>query len=446
VLENECNPVTRLADRHHLTVIESLLNELPSHWKRIQLKNALNSISSGLAIEQDKVRAGYPITRIETMTHERIDATKVGYVSGVSPATVESYRLQIGDILFSNINSEPQVGRSVVFEGHPPLLLHGMNLLRLEVNEHIVLPSMLNYIFIFYRIHGAFRSIASRAVGQASINRGRVESMKIAIPPMDEQQAIIKALRAVQQAKKAREREIELGHEHKAALMKHLFSYGTRGEITKQTEVGQMPEGWSIAALRDLGEIQSGGTPSRTKAEFYNGDITWVKTLDLNEGVVAKTEESITSQGLKSVRGKIRPIDTVMVAMYGGAGTVGKTGILGVPAATNQAVCCIMPNSERVDPFYLLYCLIGIRPTWMSQAIGTRKDPNINKGIVQKLKIPLPSIEEQHEIKSILQACDAKISILKNETKLLQEVFTTMLEEFMTGRLSSKPLIEVATA
>jgi type I restriction enzyme S subunit len=270
------------------------------------------------------------------------------------------------------------------------------------------------------------------------------QKIKISVPPIAEQQAIANALQTVRSAIKTRQREKKLELERQATLMRRLFTSGTRGGPTKQADIGNIPESWRIVKLHDLGEIQSGGTPRRNKAEFYNGDILWVKTLDLNQGVVVKTEERITPLGLKSIRGKIRPINTVMIAMYGGAGTVGKTGILGVRAATNQAVCCIMPNPERVDPFYLLYYLISIRSTWMRKAIGTRKDPNIKKGIVEELKTLLPPIEEQHEIKSILQACDAKISALENEIKLLEELFTAMSEEFMTGRLSSKPLIEVA--
>lgn len=102
--------------------------------------------------------------------------------------------------------------------------------------------------------------------------------------------------------------------------------------------------GWEIVRLGELAEIQSGGTPSRSSPEYYGGTIPWVKTLDLNEREVRATEECITQAGFDSIRGRVPPSGTVMVAMYGGAGTVGKSGILGIAAVTNQAVCCIEPN------------------------------------------------------------------------------------------------------
>jgi len=87
VPEDRRDPVTGLADRPQLTVIESLLNELPPHWKRIQLKDALTYIRNGLTVEQNKDRTGYPITRIETITDECVDATRLD--------TFQEFRLQL---------------------------------------------------------------------------------------------------------------------------------------------------------------------------------------------------------------------------------------------------------------------------------------------------------------------------------------------------------------
>ena len=297
--------------------------------------------------------------------------------------------------------------------------------------------------FLFYCLMYNKKRIESQGSGTTfqSINKATLDNFTILFPPLPEQRAIARALRAVQAAREARLREITLERERKAALMEHLFTHGTRGEPTKMTEIGEMPEGWKTPKLADLAEIQSGGTPLRNHHEYYNGSINWAKTLDLNDGIVRSTEEKITDLGFHSIRGKIRPIDTVMVAMYGGSGTVGKSGILGIPAATNQAVCCIEPNFERFDSLYLLYYLIHFRPNWMRYAIGTRKDPNISKGIIESLKIPLPPLGQQKEISRTIKACDTKITALGQEACLLDELFRAMLEELMTGRQRAGALV-----
>ena len=276
--------------------------------------------------------------------------------------------------------------------------------------------------------------------GQPLIRQSILHNFYIALPPLEEQRAIAITLRTIQTAKEARQKELALERERKAALMDYLFTHGTRNEPRKQTELGEIPESWEVVELEAIAEIQSGGTPSRTRQDYYGGNISWVKTLDLNEGIVNETEEKVTALGLASIRGKIRPVNSVMVAMYGGSGTVGKCGILGIPAATNQAVCAIEPNPSKFDSFYLLHYMLYFRRDWMRYAGGTRKDPNIGKGIIESTKIPFPSLQEQQEIADVLSSCDAKIATLEREIKLHDELFRAMLEELMTGQLSSLPL------
>jgi len=266
------------------------------------------------------------------------------------------------------------------------------------------------------------------------------------IPPLPEQRAIARILRAVQDATEARRHELALDRERKATLLQHLLTHGTRQTPTVETEIGVVPRDWRLVRLGALGSIQAGGTPSRNRAEFFGGPINWVKTLDLNDSVVTSTQESITEAGLHSIGGRVRPQGTVMVAMYGGAGTIGKSGILEAPAATNQAVCCMELNHQICVPKFVLHHLVRNRSTWMRRAIGTRKDPNISKGIVESERLALPSIEEQQEITAILDACDAKSVALQREIKLHEEFFSAMLEELMSGHLSALPLMEEASA
>lgn len=188
-----------------------------------------------------------------------------------------------------------------------------------------------------------------------------------------------------------------------------------------------IPLDWKAKALCDITTIQSGGTPSRTHSEYFSGTIPWVKTLDLNENLVTRTQESITNEGFQSIRGRLRPKMTVMVAMYGGAGTVGKSGILGIEAATNQAVCCIEPNPLEFDSWYLLYYMIWYRRKWMQYAIGTRKDPNISKGIIEKSVVLLPPLTEQRTIAAVLRT----VQQAKEATEKVIEAARTLKQSLM---------------
>lgn len=146
--------------------------------------------------------------------------------------------------------------------------------------------------------------------------------------------------------------------------------------------------------------VVAGGTPTRgVKAYYEGGETPWVKTLDLNCRTVTETEECITDAGLRAIRGGVNPVGTVMVAMYGGAGTIGKSGVLGIKAATNQAVASIPPNDNKFDSVFLHFQLCHLRGEWMQYSQGNRKDPNINKSVVEDMLVWLPDcVDTQREI------------------------------------------------
>jgi hypothetical protein len=114
----------------------------------------------------------------------------------------------------------------------------------------------------------------------------------------------------------------------------------------KQTEVGVIPEDWELSTLDELCTISSGTTPARSMADRYyrNGIVHWVKTLDLNNSVVIDTDECVTFEAMEETSLRPYPVGTVLVAMYGGFNQIGRTGLLRVPAAVNQAITAIQPK------------------------------------------------------------------------------------------------------
>ena len=149
--------------------------------------------------------------------------------------------------------------------------------------------------------------------------------------------------------------------------------------------------------LIEIGELfktSSGGTPLRSKNEFYtDGKIPWVKSGEVKD-YVYRTEECITELGLKNSSAKIFPENTVLVAMYGA--TAGQVGLLKVSAATNQAVCGILPNPKILPDF--LYLILSSRTqNFIDLSVGGAQ-PNLSQEVIKKIKIPVPSLEEQQKV------------------------------------------------
>ena len=155
---------------------------------------------------------------------------------------------------------------------------------------------------------------------------------------------------------------------------------------------------WALVRLGDVIAWSSGGTPSRKHPEYYSGDIPWVKTGELNNTYIYDTSEKITKEAIAQSNAKVLPVNTVLLAMYGA--TIGKVGILGVEAATNQACACGI-CSEWVDYRFLFYYLQSQKSSFICSGKGGAQ-PNISQTIIKQYEFPLPSLPEQQEIVRIL--------------------------------------------
>jgi type I restriction enzyme S subunit len=158
--------------------------------------------------------------------------------------------------------------------------------------------------------------------------------------------------------------------------------------------------------MRNVGEWKSGGTPSRRYPEYFDGDIPWIKTGDLNNDYIFEIPEKISKEAVENSSAKILPKNTVLIAMYGA--TIGKVGITTCEATTNQA-CCACCNPTLVVPKYLFYYLQSQKENFIYKAIGGAQ-PNISKEKIVESFIPIPPKEEQHRIIKAIENSNALIN------------------------------------
>jgi type I restriction enzyme S subunit len=156
--------------------------------------------------------------------------------------------------------------------------------------------------------------------------------------------------------------------------------------------------------IADFCQTGSGTTPPRGKANiYYGGTIPWVKSGELRESVIANTEELVTARALADTSLKLVPEGAILVAMYGA--TVGRVGILGVEATTNQAVCHIIPDPNRADSRYIFHAMQYKARDLMHLRVGGAQ-PNISQSTIKETKVFLPPLPEQRRIAAILDQVD----------------------------------------
>jgi type I restriction enzyme, S subunit len=209
--------------------------------------------------------------------------------------------------------------------------------------------------------------------------------------------------------------------------------------VTSATgEIKKVPKGWVGVKLGDVCETTSGGTPSRSHSSFYVGSIPWVKSGELEYNTICKTEECISDEAIIKSSAKLLPKDTLLIALYGA--TVGKLAFLGVEAATNQAVCAIMPP-EYLSRIFLYYYLFFSKEFLLNKRIGGAQ-PNISQGILRELEFPIPPLPEQHrivaKIEELFSDLDAGIESLRKAKAQLKTYRQSVLKWAFEGKLTEE--------
>lgn len=201
--------------------------------------------------------------------------------------------------------------------------------------------------------------------------------------------------------------------------------------------LSKLPEGWIKVLLSDVAEWGSGGTPSRANPAHFGGDILWVKTGELGQGLIQDTEEKITELGLQNSSAKVFPKGSIVIAMYGA--TIGKVAILGIDAATNQACAVGIPKQGIINAKYLFHYLASQKDAFIEAGKGGAQ-PNISQKVIKDWTIPLASFDEQERIAnkldSILARVDACRARLNRIPSILQNFRKAVLEAAVSGELT----------
>lgn len=203
----------------------------------------------------------------------------------------------------------------------------------------------------------------------------------------------------------------------------------------KLTSLGWIPNDWEEVKIKNIGKISSGTTPLRSNLAYHkNGTIPWVKTTDLNNSAILDTEEKITLLALQETSLRLYPKGTLLVAMYGGFNQIGRTGILEIEAAINQALSAISVDKNKIDRHFLLNWLNAKVGLWKNLAGSSRKDPNITSKDVSDFPFIKMSLPEQKSITAILSTWDKAIETSQQLIAQKELRKKALMQQLLTGK------------
>ncbi len=194
---------------------------------------------------------------------------------------------------------------------------------------------------------------------------------------------------------------------------------------------------WESKELGQVASITSGGTPKRTKPEYWSGDIPWVTTSLVDFNLITKADEYITKEGLANSSAKLFPKDTLLMAMYGQGKTRGKVAILGIESTTNQACAAILINKDLLD-IQFVFQNLSDRYDEIRDLSNTGGQENLSAGLIKEIAINLPSFKEQTKIADFLMAVDEKIAQLTQKCELLARYKKGVMQQLFSQDLRFK--------
>ena len=270
-------------------------------------------------------------------------------------------------------------------------------------------------------IYAKFTKLAAGATVK-NLNIDLVSGVEVSFPPQEEQRRIAAIL---DQAETLRcQRRAALAQLDSLTQSIFLDMFGD--PVTN-------PKGIRKAALVDVAEISTGSTPGRGADGYYDGSIPWVKTTEVSGGVIRDTEEKLTDAGLRAIRGKLHPVDSILVAMYGQGQTRGRCALLGIEASCNQACGVIKPNQSFLPSFmFVQLSLAYVR----LRALGRGgNQENLNLQLLGSFDVLLPPLPLQQTFATRIQAIESLKTTHRTALAELDALFASLQQRAFAGEL-----------
>jgi len=411
------------------------MSQLPQGWKLKTFGDVLSLITNGINGKQNKEKSGIPVSRIETIADQSIDMSRVGYLETYDESKIDKYLLNTNDILFSHINSALHLGKTaLVTEG--VTLYHGVNLLRLSVNE-LVEPRYFNYYCKYFRLLGGFSANAQHAVNQSSLNQKKIKAFNIPLAQKEEQKRIADKLDSILAKVEAAQTRLDKIPTLLKRFRQSVLAAATSGELTKDWRESNRVGDWQQVKLKDVGKGFNYGSSTKSQPE---GKIPVLRMGNLQSGKLDWEKLVFTSDDAEIEKYKLHPGD-VLFNRTNSPELVGKTSIYrGEREAIFAGYLIKVQGTDRLNTEYLNIQLNSPHARdycWAVKTDGVSQS-NINAKKLQAYEFEIPSIEEQIEIIRVVTELFSSADLVEKQYKAAKLRVDKMTHSILARAFSGK--------
>jgi len=410
---------------------------IPEGWRLESLASCIAESTAGeWGNEANGDENDIPVLRSTNFTDSgKIDYRNIVYRNIEKRKRIKK-ALSKGDVLLEKSGGSPAqpVGRVVYFERDTPYLFSNFT-------QKLVAHDGNDTKYVFYKLlseyqNGTVLKFQQQTTGIINFQLAEYLAYETLLAPLPEQQKIATILSSVDDVIEKTRAQIDKLKDLKTGMMQELLTKGIGHTEFKGSPVGTVPMTWTIRSLGEVATLSTGGTPDRSMPDYWNGEIPWVKTGEINYSEIFDTEEKITELGLKYSAAKIVPAGAVLMAMYGQGVTRGRVALLGINAAVNQACVAIFPSELLANSF--LYYFLTYKYEYLRTLVQEGTQKNLNSKIIKELFVPLPTVTEQQAISKTLGSIDLKLRRQARKVDKLLSLKKALMQDLLTGKVRVK--------
>jgi type I restriction enzyme S subunit len=301
--------------------------------------------------------------------------------------------------------------------------------------------TILDNNFLLNQLHSLKRQIEKDAYGgaQPNISSKKIEEMKIVLPPLETQQAIVSKIEELFSELDKGIEDLKTAQQQLKTYRQSVLKWAFEGKLTNENvKDGELPKGWEWTTIGNIFEVHIGSTPKRNIPEYWGGTINWVSSGEIAFCNITKTKEQITKIGLDNTSCKVHPVGTVIIAMIGEGKTRGQAAILKIEASHNQNTAAIrVDNNSYLSELLYYYLFLKYQD---NRKVGSGNNQKaLNKERVKGIELPFLPIEEQHrmvqEIESRLSVADKMEESIAQSLQQAEALRQSILKKAFSGEL-----------
>lgn len=289
------------------------------------------------------------------------------------------------------------------------------------VNNHahvLATNGKANLKFVHYYLNKVNLNQYITGSTRGKLTKTALESIEIPLPSLPIQKKIADILDKADALRKKDKQLLQKYDELAQAIFVDMFGDPVKNE-----------KGWELKKLGDICEINSGGTPTRKRTDYFEGNIPWVKTTEVKGILLTDTEEKISVEALSNSSCKMNPVNSIIIAMYGQGKTRGNVGLLGIEAATNQACGVLKPNL-KYNSLFIFFTLKMMYEELRKLGRGGNQE-NLNLNILKNFEIFFPSKMMQEVFAKKVNLFNKIETMFPNEYS--ESLFQSLLQQVFKG-------------